>query len=193
MLLTIFLAFNAFAKPRGVFVCLGQEEKFYHQEKISGPFYSLNQVMISEFLQMEPSVKLRPGALKEVCQKEKHPSLKILKALMLERHQFFKVPNDLEELQSSLAKKSVDSLIRRTPDIFWEFIAGLQAFAPTVNCLEQNIPELKGLKTKSLYLEEELTQEVIFSNLKELKNVFKKIEKITTLFEECKKRRPVKK
>lgn len=184
-LLTIFIAFGAFAKPRAVFVCLGSEEKLYHDQKISGPFYTLNQVVISEFLQMEPNVILSRGELDEVCKNEKHPSMKILEALLVKKHRFFSLQKTDDEHKMIMGKKSIDSLMRKAPDIFWEFIAGIQSLSPKAYCLDKYIPEIKELKTQNLYLEEELTQKVIFSNKKKLKSVFSKIKNINFIFKKC--------
>lgn len=184
-LLSFFFVFEVFARPNPLFVCLGKEEKNYHTQKESGPSYILNQVVISEFLQMNPHVKLADGQFQEICEQQISPSLKILEKLLTEREKTFTVSNSIDDSEKSLAKKSIEELVQKAPNIFWEFIAGLQSLSPTADCLDNAIPELKRIKEQSLYLEEEMTMEKIFSRKREIRGIFKSLSQVKTLFKNC--------
>lgn len=184
-LLSFFFVFEAIARPNPLFVCLGKEEKTYHTQKESGPSYILNQVVISEFLQMNPHVQLADGQYEKVCKNQTSPSLKILEKLLIEREKTFTIAKNAEGASRELAKQSIEELVTKAPNIFWEFIAGLQSLSPSADCLDSNIPELTKIKNQSLYLEEEMTMEKIFSNKKMVQSIFQKLSRVKSIFKDC--------
>lgn len=164
----IFLALFSFEAPsQEIFKILGREELYYHKEKISGPFYALNQALINELLEIDKELYFKEEVIQKL-KETKFPSLALVEEVIINGHHSF-------------------VLKERIYSIFWELISSIQRISPTARCLDQEIPELKVLKEKAQFLELELKNEKIFQDKNSLKKIFVKLQNYEALFKKCSK------
>jgi hypothetical protein len=141
--------------------CLGSEEKQFHLKKITGPLYDLNQRIISEMIQI-PKAELSSENFKEICEnKNVSPSWKLLELSISKGSRVFSVPGSDIGKQDQIAQGMIDDYIEITNEVFLNFMSQIQAMAPSPDCLEKEIPQLKDFLSDIKYLQEDVDMKKI--------------------------------
>jgi hypothetical protein len=176
-------------EPGALLRCLAQEEELLHKTKQAGPHYKLNQLFFNEWAG-NPSLELTQAAFDRVCgQGIKHPSIFLLKEFMLGGKRIFrasKLPPD--DPMTIMQKITLEELRRQMPQVFFSYVADLEALAPSANCLEVEIPGLAKLREKYRYLESEISMQFLDEHREEWKQVFEGLVNWQTHFQTCQKR-----
>lgn len=151
--------------------CLGQEEKYIHQERIGGAFSELNQSMISFVVMFPSGTTIKSDKLKEICS-EKFSSFHLLRLFLTEGDKIIvraktKKPGDDALEPESLAKNSLT--------MFMQFLSQYQASFSKADCLVQSIPQLRGFFRKTRYLETDLSYRKLVKELNNIDLIFDKI------------------
>ncbi|MDH4467392.1 MAG: hypothetical protein QE271_04985 [Bacteriovoracaceae bacterium] len=169
-------------KTYAVTRCLGNEERFYHLNKISGPHYQLNQILINEFADLT-GVTFRPEILKKLCVApyDKKISRNLWDALFrLNDHGILEV-----DPKSDTAKKLKKDFISKLPALFDQYILILGNTAPRANCMLDLIPELKEIQEERKYLGDKVP---FFDQARKngvLTRALDKLQKIPKLWKDC--------
>ncbi len=155
-----------------VLKCLAKEEEHYHKTKNRGHLYRLNQKVINQL--SENFLELSENETLMICRSPERtpPSISFLSWILL------KDSHDKDDLEiQKLAKK-----------IFFELLADLQSQAKSADCLETEIPELKKLNKKILYLEGKFPLNEIISEKKQIKRIFQKLRHYKKIIKKCSKK-----
>ena len=159
--------------------CLAQEEALYHKRKNqkSGPYYKLNQTIISEVIQLPESVSLSSRDENKICN-----------ALLSDRSIFFlKMINlDANKLKTSKVRTeepnryaidmmAIDHLHNKSFSILLKFVLDIQKLAKDPNCIYKKIPQLKDFMNKARYIEEDIGIKKIFNGIKNKRRFYKNI------------------
>jgi len=161
--------------------CLGQEERFYHLKKISGPHYQLNQLLINEMADLT-GVGFRLEILKNLCLP---PYDKKISRTLWDL--LFRLPDHgLVNLDGSeKTNKLKADFIKRLPDLFDQYILILGHSAPHAHCLLELISELKIIQEERKYLGDLVE---FFPQARKdgvLQKALDKLQKIPKLWKEC--------
>ena len=185
LLLLIQMSFaNATLNP--LFVCLGKEEKNLHIKKAHGPILTLNQKMISLLLQLGAGVTFDQDLYKQSCESGvKSPSLFILEELVLRPEGAFRFSSELNEAQLALQEGLTQDVVAEMPKLFLNLVAQVQANAPTIHCLNRQIPGLRSLFEKIKYLEKEVTIKALLEQSKLVSAVFIQLHDLDNLYKKC--------
>lgn len=195
-ILYLFLVISSYAHatPKKLMVCLGKEEQFLHETKVLGPYFKLNQQLISLFIQSPDNLELKDENYSMVCGTDiKFPSIKLLELLILNGTELFSInlnQNDITNI--AMTNIAIDEIKEKSADILINFLANLQADASTVNCLESQIPELKMFFEQLLYIQEEYGKKNIINDLKKKSKAFGQLEKTADLLKNCKAKQQLK-
>lgn len=177
VLFSFFLASHIQAKPPKKFlVCLGKEEAYIHKLKLGGAYSKLNQDMISALVQLSEHIFLKPKFEKLVC-KEQFPSIEILRLLLTEKRSPFYSNNKRASVKAlAVDKNSILELSDKSIFIFIDFVNAMQTQMKSAHCLQKKIPELKIFFYKMQYTLEEVGPKQIFSEIKNINQVFMKLK-----------------
>jgi hypothetical protein len=171
---------------RALLKCLAQEEKKFHLTKYKGPLYELNQRLISEIIQI-PQAELTSDDFKQICSaSSRSPSLKLLELTITRKNKIFHLPDTTTNGQRSVSLGMIDDFIESSREIFLNFIAQIQANAPSPTCLKEEIPQLDLFFTEIKYLQEDVDIEKIFRGREKV--IFKKLKNYPQAFERCRER-----
>lgn len=188
LLLTLFVtsasAFERVSASR-LLMCLGAQEKRFHQTKATGAFYDLNQRLIGELIQAS-GVEGQSALLKQVCRNNEKASLHLLEAMLLDPKGWYVLKQTSGTL-GELTKELVRELNQAAPELLLNFLAGLQMQSPTPDCLEKNIPGISKLNDDVKWLQEEVDLEKITNKKTRLVKIFAGIQKMDSYFEACAK------
>ena len=169
-------------KTYAVTRCLGNEERFYHLQKISGPHYQLNQILINEFADLT-GVTFRPEILNKLCiaPYDKKISRNLWDSLFrLNDHGIVEV-----DPRSDTAKKLKIDFISKLPALFDQYVLILGNTAPHAHCLLELIPELKEIQEERKYLGDKI---LFFDQARKngvLNRALDKLQKIPKLWKNC--------
>ncbi len=171
---------------RQLLKCLGAEEKQFHLKKKLGPLYDLNQRLISEMIQI-PKAELSPEDFKQICETaNESPSWKLLELSISKGSSVFKIPGSELGKQDQIAQGMIDDYLEITNEIFLNFMTQIQATAPSPDCLEKEIPQLKDFFSDIKYLQEDVDIKKIFGGREVL--IFQKLKNYPEAFERCRER-----
>jgi hypothetical protein len=161
--------------------CLGQEERFYHLKKISGPHYQLNQRLINEMADLT-GVSFKPEILKKLCiaPYDKKISRTLWDLL-------FRLPDHglIVVSGGEHAKKQRDDFIKRLPDLFDQYVMILSNTAPNAHCLLAQIEELKTIQEERKFLGDSIP---FFPQARKsgvLNRALDKLQRIPKLWKDC--------
>ena len=175
------------ASNKNFLKCLGSEEKTFHQKKIAGPYLKLNEDLISGFLQMSKTLTIKKKYQVEICQStESLASLKTLELLLIHKKELFlseSIKGDI--VQYSLDQYGKDEIISTALESFVNLINRIQVESGKVNCVTDNIPELRTFYVKTQHVQEEVGLIKLLDEIKDLKTVFKKLNS-SSLITGCK-------
>jgi hypothetical protein len=163
-------------------VCLGAQEKSFHKQKAGGAFYDLNQRLISELLQTQ-GVDGTPMLLTQVCKKTERSSIHLLEAMLLDPNGWYVIKTGPTGLTRELMKE----MAQAAPEMLLNFLAALQAEAPTPDCLEKHIPSLKKLNEEVKVLQEEMDLSKITNKKSRLTKIFAGVQRSDEIFAVCAK------
>ncbi len=168
---------SSFANNKAFLKCLGSEEKYFHTQKISGPYLKLNEKLISAFIQMSDTLTMKESFQKDVCNnKSTLPSIRTLEIILLHRKAAFvsKAPKgDLVNI--SLDKQGVETILEISIEAFVNLIDELQTNSKKPNCILENIPELNKFYFKARHIQEEVGMAKLIKEIKDVKAVFTKL------------------
>lgn len=186
--LSLLLTVPLYAKQKlDILVCLGQEEKYFHDKKITGPRYNLNQIFINDLAAIK-DVRLGPKFLERICRSgSQNVSLSLLMGLLIERETLFILNMQQDESVSifEMRKSAIDVLLNDSPHIFFRYIAELQSQTPFPHCLTSKIPDLKYFTEKLKYLEGDIPIEQIINDKRRFRSIFEKLKDYETIYKEC--------
>jgi len=166
--------------------CLGNEELNLHRARSMGPAYFLNQHFIKELSTLY-GLSLKKKVLDEVCQsREFSPSVNLLRVLLLRGTKAFELKKFNEDGPQALAKSSLENFLDTLPQVFYAYLARLQALAPTAGCLEKEIPEIAYFMERSKYLEDIMGADTLLQNPKKIEAVFKGLKNFDAVLKRCK-------
>jgi hypothetical protein len=166
------------AVSRPHLVCLGQEEVNIHKKKDTGPYYKLNQEMISTMLQLNETIQIKNQYLKEICEAS-NTSFKILELIFSHNGDIFISTAAKNNIQvRSMDKFSIDELKARSFKVLINFLTRQQALYTDPHCLKKKVPEILSFYENATYLLSEIgientiktiaNKKVFFKNLKNL-------------------------
>lgn len=165
--------------------CLGREELVIHKMKMGGPLYKLNQLFITE-LASWGGVRLKKEYVNSVCANDEFtPSVNLLKALLIEGGSIFMMKSSNNANFKALNKGRVDSLLDKTPHIFFRYLSDLQGLSNYPHCLNEKIPELPYFLERFKYLEEEYPVKDLIKDKLKLKSIFFKIKRLDKILKDC--------
>ena len=171
------------ASTNTILKCLGAEEAKIHKQKISGPIYKLNQWFINQFARIA-NTNIKQTYLKKICvENNNFISLDLLELILIEGKNIF--PNKISSSTYTITNLELESILDKAPHLFFNFITDIQSLAPTSNCMEKHIPEIKYFSERFLYLEEEIDTKNVLKNKTMLKNAFKKLKKSDAILKKC--------
>jgi len=180
----IFGSSTLFAGYNPLLVCLGKEEGILHQRKKAGPNYQLNQYFINQLVGFN-HIPVKEEYLKKICSDGDFSySVSLLEQLLLKGIELFHLSNDPDKKISEVV--TIDELLDDTPQIFVRYLASLQEFAQTPDCLPKRVKNLKYFLDRLIYLEEDLGGRTVLKNQKRIVELFADLKKLDTYYDECK-------
>lgn len=184
--LLFMLGLPAWAQQHRLLKCLGAEEKRYHQNKDTGPFYDLNQKIIAELVQI-PHGQIRDEDFNYICRASQPPeSWKFLKLSIQRGKELFVLPQHLSGMQKQITLGMVEDYNEATRDILINLINQIQALSPTPHCLMEEIPKLGEFFRDIKYLQEDVDMKTIFRGRDE--KIFMELDKYPKAFQRCSER-----
>ena len=166
------------AAARPHLVCLGAEEVKIHKAKDTGPYYKLNQEMISTMLQLSESIQMTPKALKEVCESES-TSLKILELIFTSKKSVFTSKLKANNVHGTSSDAfSIDELKIRSFKVLINFLTRLQSNYTDPHCLKKKVPEINSFYENATHLLAELGIEKTVKTIKNPKKFFEKLRNL---------------
>jgi len=174
------------AKKEDLLKCLGTEEKkLFVVDKAHGPTYNLNQTMISEIIQI-PNVTMLQEDLKQICEDPLRVSWRLLYLSITKGKSIFQVQSDITGMQRSMTEGMINDYIEASREILLNYIAQIQAQAPSATCLEEEIPRLKKFFYEIKYLQEDVDVKDLFKG-RDAK-IFNNLRHYRKAFERCRAR-----
>ncbi len=172
--------------PSRLMYCLGQQEKFFHLKKQTGPFYELNQNLMGELIQI-PGVEASAVLLNRICKPSTMAPLYLLEAIVLDPRDWYTFKSDLEPQRRTIAVELMKEFRQMSPEILLTFLASLQMIMPTADCLEKHIPGLSKMYHDVKWLQEEMDLKKITLGHKRLIPLFSRLQKYQDFAQECAK------
>lgn len=177
---------QADAAPNLLLQCLAKEEETLHKKEIQNALFRLNQEFVNE-LASTNDINVKKIYVDEICKsKDYSPSVGLLRLLLIKEHQLYDL--SLSEVDISMRPFKmgyINEFQKQVPRMFIQYLAGLQSELATPNCLENAIPELKGLNEKIRYLEEELSTHQLITQKKNIESIFTKLKKFHEIKRQC--------
>lgn len=191
VLCTLLVANSTFAQnsgPSRLVRCLAQEEALLHKQKRSGPQYKLNQLFFNEW-SGNPSLELKDLVYDRVCEPSpQRASIRLLREFLLNGQKIFKSYSAaIDDPVANMRKVMLQELRRQMPQVFFTYVADIENFAPTHNCLENAVPVLASLRENYRYLESEISLEFMESYKSQWKQAFDGVENWQEHFSRCQK------
>jgi hypothetical protein len=182
IIILILLSASAMAESPKLLKCLGNEEKELHLKKITGPTYELNQRLIAEMVQI-PDAMIDENDYKAICAARGSESWKLLQLSIVKGKNLFTIPDSVTGMQRQIAQGMVDEYVEATNEILLNFLTQIQSTAPTPNCLEEEIPQLRNFFFELKHLQTEVDTKKIFEG-RDLK-IFNQLKDYPQLFQRC--------
>ncbi len=177
---------HARSLDRKVLKCLGEEEKRFHLKKESGPFYDLNQRLISELIQI-PRVEITHEDYLTACTGEnKSEAWKLLELSLKKGRDLFVIPKDVQGMQRGITESMIEDFLNGSKDLLLNFVAQIQTLSPTPTCLQEEIPELDAFFTEIKYLEEDVDVKLLFQGKDQ--RILDRVKSYPLAFEKCRAR-----
>ena len=165
---------SASAKINDVLFCLGQEEKIYHTKKIGGALPKINQNLISEFVQISETLKIKPKYLDLICNGSPYPSSISLLYYMLKYKEdiFHTTAPEGDIVKRSLDKSTMEDLITMGSFQFIKLINLIQAQYKKPGCLLEHIPEMKPLYYRAGIIMQYIGIRKLLAEVKDFEHAF---------------------
>jgi hypothetical protein len=166
--------------------CLGKEEAKIHKNKLGGAVYELNQRLISELI-MFNKIEVVPNIINDICSYEGKvfPSVKLLEHLINKQEQFFIIPRRLPAVDKEILQATVTEFLDLLPEIFYMYIAQVQAVSARPACLEDHVPALKELNRDIKALEQDIPARQLMSKNKIASKVMFGIRDVESIWKKC--------
>lgn len=180
MPICIFATNQSYGNSLTLLKCLGKEELYLHQNKITGPVYLLNQLLINKISSIE-NIPLKKESLKKICHRDKvtnSVAVNLLYYLLIEGKNIFHVPKNSISM-------GLNALISDTHYIFFKHLSRLQGETATHDCLEKKIPEIKYFSDRFKTLLPNVPTKNLFKEKDRLEKIFKSLRQLNTIMEQC--------
>lgn len=166
--------------------CLGKEEAKIHKNKLGGAVYELNQRLISELI-MFNKIEVVPNIINDVCKYEGKvfPSVKLLEHLINKQEQVFIIPRRLPAVDKEILQATVTEFLDLLPEIFYMYIAQVQAASARHACLEDHVPALKELNRNIKALEQDIPARQLMSKNQMASKVMFGIRDVEGIWKKC--------
>jgi hypothetical protein len=166
--------------------CLGKEEAKIHKNKLGGAVYELNQRLISELI-MFNKIEVVPNVINDVCKFEGkvYPSVKLLEHLINKQEQVFAIPRKLPAVDKEILQATVTEFLDLLPEIFYMYIAHVQAASARHACLEDHVPALKELNRNIKALEQDIPARQLMSRNQVASKVMFGIRDVEGIWRKC--------
>lgn len=172
--------------PTRLMYCLGQQEKYFHLKKQTGPFYELNQTLMSELIQV-PGLEASSVLLNRICKPSPMAPLYLLEAIVLDPRDWWYLKDDLDPQPRMIALELMREFRQMSPEILLNFLSSLQMIMPTPHCLEEHIPGLSKMYHDVKWLQEEVDLKKITLGHKRLIPLFSRLQRYQDFAQECAK------
>lgn len=158
--------------------CLGLEEKKYHDQKVTGPLYHLNQSLIS-FFGENPGSIFNDSSFKEKC--PDIPSYHFIKSILTKPEQYLVTVNSSGDGKDLKFENQIKFVLLEQ---LLTFLTKTQQRNNIINCLENRSPSYRKVNFQLFYLQENINKfdELISKNL--ISNLYEDLTKIS-LAGEC--------
>jgi hypothetical protein len=158
--------------------CLAQEEAAFHKKKdqMTGPFYKLNQELISELIQLPDTVKVKKDSLAKIC--NARPLIRsalYLKMLNLDKGNLYSTVKNKKTNLYSMDKMAMERVYSKSYHLLVNFILNTQALAKDSKCIYKKIPGLKEFMNKVQFIEEDIGIKRIFNEIKNKDQFYKDV------------------
>lgn len=187
-LFLLLLPLNSFAQINSieeVLKCLGREELKIHKMKLNGPYFELNQRLVSDFI-MFNKIEVAKDIRIDICKKDEvFGSVKLLEYLINRGENVFVIPRNLNPIDKEFYKSSIVEFIDTLPEIFLNYIAQMQATTARSMCLEDHIPELKTLFRDLKALEQDIPARKIMAKNQMATKILEKLRRIDSIQKTC--------
>jgi hypothetical protein len=169
--------------------CLGGEELYIHTNKIPGPVYLLNQLLI-DHLSASSYIKLKKKYLNLICKKDylkgdlsNGPSINFLKISLLEGSNIYSFSSN--ELIRTTQEKESSNLLKKMPSYFFIFLNAIQSASNFPDCLNKYLKNFKYLSTRYHYLEQDLEGQLFRNEKKRIIEIFEDLKNVDSLINKC--------
>ena len=188
VLLTVTIGYSAEIKaaPNLLLQCLAKEEEGLHKGTTQNANFRLNQEFVNE-LASSNDINLKKEFVDEICKSNVYsPSIGLLRMLLLKEHQIYDLSlNGVDASMRPFKMAYINEFQKQVPRIFIQYISGLQSEMPTPDCLEKNIPELKGFSEKIKYLEDEISTNQLITQKNQIEAIFNKLKNFSVIRNKC--------
>jgi hypothetical protein len=158
--------------------CLGKEEAKLFKKKQLSPKLKLNRDMINVLVN-SPDLALADNFYHIICDKNKSASQQLLLfSLLYDTKIFQRRITDLDNIRYFLSK---------IPQLFFSYLAQIQANMPKAKCLSQKIPEIKYYLNRFKYLQADIPIKDLFRDKNKIRNIFIKLQNIKKIYKSCTK------
>jgi hypothetical protein len=178
LLLSFIFTTLSHASPNKEFLkCLGDEEQYYHKNKLAGPYLTLNKRLISEFIQLSDTITIKRKYQDIVCKSPNtFPSVTLLKLILIHKGNLFvslAKKNDI--VNRSMDERTTDEMSNMAVYALIDFINNFQAQSKKPNCIITKIPELGKFYEQTRYTMEDQGISRLLVTLKDIEGIFKKL------------------
>ena len=185
-IIALIISTTTWSRDRQLLKCLGEEEKQFHLNKDTGPFYDLNQRLIAEMVQI-PRAEINSDDYLAICTGQKRSeSLRLLEHSLKRGKAIFTIPSDVQGIQRDMTQGMIDDYFDAVREILLNFISQIQANSPTPTCLKEEIPDLDKFFNEIKYLQEDVDLKNIFKDKDQ--QIFDKLKNYPLAFEKCRTR-----
>ncbi len=183
------MSFPLWAGPssiEAVVKCLGREESRIHKNRLGGPVYELNQRLISELV-MFNKIELVPAMAKDICKNEDKTfgSVKLLEYLVTHDGNVFVLPKKLTLIEKEIYRATVNEFMDMIPEVFYNYVAQVQAVSARPSCLEDHIPQIKELNRDIKALGQEIPARRLIANNKMGAKIMSSLRDVENLWLKC--------
>ncbi len=164
--------------------CLAKEEQKYHDLKIMGPLYKLNQEVIN-LLAIENKLVFNADFQKKVCESS-NQALTFLRHLLLDSGEIFVIPKiSGNDWVLTSYTSQVELFISKNYQIFLNLISYVQIEIKSPYCLKKLIPGYEAYLEREKYLKDIKAQHTERESLVVIKKILNEVSNLTRLKYKC--------
>lgn len=186
-LLTLYLfPQNGYTDISPLVKCLAIEEQNFHDQKLTGPMYKLNQDLIN-LLAIENKLEFTDHITKLVCNSSTQ-AFTFLRNLLLGKNDLFVEPKKgIPDWEVTFFAQQVEQLISSNYELFLNFVAAVQVEIKSPYCLKKLVPGYSDYLVREKYLKDIQSQYLNKDSLEVMENLLDSISSVAELKEKCEK------